>query len=58
MAKEILKCQICNKYTLKKTHCKKPTKTTKPAKYSPEDKYGKYRRQYKEKELKNDLENK
>ncbi|MCX6711916.1 MAG: RNA-protein complex protein Nop10 [Candidatus Woesearchaeota archaeon] len=52
MAKEILKC--CN-YTLKDTCsiCGKKTISTKPAKYSPEDKYGKYRRIAK----KNDLEN-
>lgn len=47
MAKEILKCQKCGVYTLKKIHCKKKTITTKPPKYSPEDKYGKYRRKFK-----------
>jgi H/ACA ribonucleoprotein complex subunit 3 len=43
MAKEIFKC--CE-YTLKEicSICGNKTKSTKPAKYSPEDKYGKYRR--------------
>lgn len=43
MSKEILKC--CN-YTLQKNCpiCGKKTYSPKPAKYSPEDKYGKYRR--------------
>jgi len=44
MAKEILKCPICNSYTIKEEHCNKKTITIKPAKYSPDDKYGKYRR--------------
>lgn len=48
MAKEILRCQVCKKYTLKKTHCNEKTITTKPAKYSAEDKMGCYRRKYKE----------
>jgi len=52
MAKEILRCQVCKQYTLKITHCSKKTLSTKPAKYSPEDKYGAYRRKYK-----NELEN-
>jgi len=48
MAKEILKCTICNSYTLKPEHCDAKTITIKPAKYSPMDKWGRYRRQYKE----------
>ena len=49
MIKEILKCKKCNTYTLKKTcpKCKEKTITIKPAKFSIEDKYGKYRRIYK-----------
>ena len=46
---EILKCPKCNSYTLKnecKT-CKTKTLTPKPARYSPVDPYGKYRRIYK-----------
>ena len=51
MIKEILKCQICERYTLKKICCKSQTITPKPAKWSPEDKYGKYRRIYKKDEM-------
>jgi len=50
MKKEILKCPKCNTYTLEK-HCSKcntKTLTPKPAKYTIEDKYGKYRRKYKQ----------
>ena len=46
MKTEILKCNKCDTYTIEpicKT-CKVKTITTKPAKYSPEDKYGHYRR--------------
>jgi len=52
--KEILKCINCNTYTIKKIcpRCNSEAITPKPAKYSPEDKYGKWRRQYK-----NDMEN-
>tara|TARA_Y100000034_G_C6531685_1_gene229108 strand:- start:195 stop:353 length:159 start_codon:yes stop_codon:yes gene_type:complete len=46
MKKEIRKCRSCKKYTLKEICCGK-TLTPKPAKYSPEDKYSKYRRKYK-----------
>ena len=51
---EILKCPKCNSYTLREEcqTCKTKTLTPKPAKYSPEDAYGKYRRIYKK-----DLEN-
>ena len=46
MLREILFCKECYAYTLKKSCpiCKTKTTTPKPAKYSPEDKYGKYRR--------------
>ena len=48
--KHILKCELCNSYTLKSTcKCTGSAKSPKPAKYSPEDKYGKYRREVKEK---------
>ena len=49
MKKEILKCAKCNTYTLK-DKCPKDgikTMTTKPAKFSIEDRYGKWRREYK-----------
>ena len=45
----ILKCR-CGQYTMLKQcpACKAPTATPRPPKWSPEDKYGKYRRQAKE----------
>lgn len=52
---KILKCMKCNTYTLKPKcpKCKTKTVSIKPAKFSPEDKYGKYRRK-----AKNELQNK
>lgn len=51
--KHILKCVKCNIYTLKeKCQCGGKAVSPKPAKYSPEDKYGKYRREVKEKDWK------
>ncbi|MFH1972920.1 MAG: RNA-protein complex protein Nop10 [archaeon] len=49
MTSKILFCKKCQKYTLKDKcpNCGEKTITSKPAKFSPEDKYGKYRRQYK-----------
>ena len=45
MTSHILFCKTCNKYTLKETcSCGEKAITTKPAKFSLEDKYGKYRR--------------
>jgi len=49
--KHILKCSKCEKYTLKETCCKVKTISPKPAKFSPEDKYGNYRRAEKKKVL-------
>jgi len=45
----ILKCKNCNKYTLKEycLNCNEKTISTKPAKFSPEDKWGKWRRKAK-----------
>ncbi len=57
MAKEILKCIICDNYTLQSEHCNQKTISIKPAKYSPLDKYGQYRRRFKQLESKN-VENK
>ena len=51
---KILFCEDCKRYTLKKecSSCGSATVTSEPAKYSPTDKYGAYRRKYKkEKEL-------
>ncbi|TAL47536.1 RNA-protein complex protein Nop10 [archaeon] len=42
----IRKCPKCNIYTFKDTciKCKGPTSSPEPPKFSPQDKYGKYRR--------------
>ena len=48
MSARIFYCKKCKKYTLKETcSCGEKAITTRPAKFSPEDKYGVYRRQYK-----------
>jgi len=41
------KCNSCGVYTLKEKcpKCNQPTASPHPASFSPEDKYGKYRRQ-------------
>jgi len=46
---KILFCKTCEKYTLKKKcpSCDSATVTPEPAKFSPKDKYGEYRRKYK-----------
>jgi H/ACA ribonucleoprotein complex subunit 3 len=44
--RHILKCGRCGTYTMKEMCCEK-TLTPKPAKFSPEDKYGHYRRKAK-----------
>ena len=46
MAKHILKCPACNKYTLKEKCCIE-TIFPHPAKFSLQDKYGEYRRKAK-----------
>ena len=46
---EILRCTSCSQYTLR-PHCPRCSQsaiTPKPAKYSPEDKYGEWRRKAK-----------
>ncbi|MFH1440338.1 MAG: RNA-protein complex protein Nop10 [Candidatus Woesearchaeota archaeon] len=49
--KHILKCNKCSKYTMKeKCECGGKAVEAKPPKYSPEDKYGKYRREVKQEE--------
>ena len=47
---DILKCKKCGKYSLEK-HCDCGGECffIKPAKFSPEDKYGRYRLDYKKK---------
>ncbi|PIN73065.1 ribosome biogenesis protein [Candidatus Woesearchaeota archaeon CG10_big_fil_rev_8_21_14_0_10_45_16] len=51
--KHILKCSSCNSYTLheKCPQCGSKALEPKPPKFSPEDKYGSYRREIKKKEL-------
>lgn len=55
--KPLAYCKSCKRYTLEALCplCNAPTINPIPAKYSPQDKYAKYRRQYKlenqEKEL-------
>ena len=46
---QILYCRKCNNYTLDKLckSCKENTVIKKPARYSPQDHYGKYRRELK-----------
>ena len=53
MSKEILFCKKCHVYTLEKTcpKCNEKTISPKPGKYSPIDKYGKYRRIAKSKSI-------
>lgn len=51
----ILKCPKCGSYSLKpKCDCGGKRAKPKPPKYSPEDKYGEYRRKWKEGQLKDD----
>ena len=46
--KHILKCKACGRYSLKEACvCGGKAKSPCPPKYSPEDNYGKYRRQAK-----------
>lgn len=46
---KIMKCQTCGAYTLQLScpKCNAKTVHAQPPKYSPEDKYGKYRRMMK-----------
>ncbi len=45
----ILRCTVCHKYTMKETcpDCSSRTIDPQPPKFSPQDKYGSYRRQMK-----------
>ncbi|MEA1945413.1 MAG: RNA-protein complex protein Nop10 [Euryarchaeota archaeon] len=49
MKSRILKCTECNRYTLKTScpYCGAVTINPRPARYSPEDRYGAYRRRMK-----------
>jgi rRNA maturation protein Nop10 len=53
MVKYLLKCKECKQYglnnpenTAKCSHCGGQLQNPRPSKYSPIDKYGKYRREY------------
>jgi H/ACA ribonucleoprotein complex subunit 3 len=49
---EILKCNKCGKYSLKEAcTCGSKAISPAPARFSPEDKYGAYRRKAKKEEL-------
>ena len=51
--RDIMFCTACKKHTLNETcGCTMKTMPVFPAKYSPEDKYGSYRRKAKEAERK------
>ena len=54
MSNHILRCMKCNKYTMRQAcpHCGEKTIPQIPAKYSPEDPYGRYRREAKKDMLK------
>ena len=43
--KRMRSCSVCGAYTLDERHCANPTASPHPPKYSPEDKYAKYRRE-------------
>ena len=50
--KRVLKCDKCGKYTMQEKHsCGGAGINPKPAKWQPEDKYGKLRREAKKKEF-------
>lgn len=54
MASRLTVCRACRRYSLKGhcTVCAKPTDTPHPARFSPEDTYGEYRRRLKRLERK------
>ena len=49
MTNEILICEKCGKFTMKEScSCGGKALSARPAKWSPEDKWGEYRRAYKQ----------
>jgi len=50
--KTINYCKACRKHTMKEDCCSIKTLPVAPMRYSPEDKYGQYRRKAKEEERK------
>lgn len=52
MMKHILKCRECGKFTMsEECSCGGKALSPRPAKYSPEDKFGSYRRKAKKESL-------
>ncbi|MFW5991457.1 MAG: nucleolar RNA-binding Nop10p family protein [Candidatus Nanoarchaeia archaeon] len=51
MARHIMFCKLCQNYTMKESCCDQKAVSSKPPKYSPEDKYAEYRRRVKRPEL-------
>ena len=51
--KHILKCENCSQYTMKEIcpNCKGKAVVSRPAKWSPDDAYGDYRREAKKESL-------
>jgi len=56
MSHHLLKCGHCHNYTMKEQCCGSATVQLRPPKYSPEDKYGDYRRKAKEEIIKEEME--
>ncbi|MCK5458363.1 MAG: RNA-protein complex protein Nop10 [Thermoplasmatales archaeon] len=56
---QILYCTKCNNYTFDKicSKCKENTIVKKPARFSPQDHYGKYRRKLKKKNREERMKN-
>jgi len=54
MARHIFRCPKCDSFTMQEacSRCEVKSVSIKPPKYSPDDKYGKYRREIKEPERK------
>lgn len=53
MSATILHCKFCKKYTMQPVcTCGNATTTVRPAKFSLDDKWGKYRREYKKEHAK------
>ncbi|MCI5866782.1 MAG: RNA-protein complex protein Nop10 [Methanosphaera sp.] len=52
---QMRRCKVCNEYTLKDVcpRCDEKTGVIFPARYSPQDKYGKYRRMMKKQQQEN-----
>ncbi|MEM3399570.1 MAG: nucleolar RNA-binding Nop10p family protein [Candidatus Micrarchaeia archaeon] len=44
MVRKLKKCCVCSRYTMKEECCDKKTRTAHPPKFSPEDKWARYRR--------------